>query len=119
MAQVSRRDFLGQSAAALGSVGRGTQLATAANAARKLKSAADQVVLGRTGIKTSLIGMGTGSTGVKHSSNQIKLGHAKFVPLVRYAFDKGITYFDTADQYGSHISLRHAPTGPPRPPLYN
>jgi aryl-alcohol dehydrogenase-like predicted oxidoreductase len=118
MIQVSRRDFLGQSAAALGGLALSGQLATAANAARKLKSGADQVVLGRTGIKTSLIGMGTGSTGNKHSSNQVKLGHSQFVKLVRYAFDKGITYFDTADQYGSHIYLRDALKGLPRDRLF-
>jgi predicted aldo/keto reductase-like oxidoreductase len=118
MFQVSRRDFLGQSAAALGGLALSGQLAARANAARKLKSGSDQVVLGRTGIKTSLIGMGTGSTGVKHSSNQVKLGHAKFVKLVRYAFDKGITYFDTADQYGSHIYLRDALKGLPRDRLF-
>jgi aryl-alcohol dehydrogenase-like predicted oxidoreductase len=118
MSAVSRRDFLGQSAAALGGVALGTKLATAATAARKLKTGADQVVLGRTGIKTSLIGMGTGSHGTGHSSNQIKLGHTKFVNLVRYAFDKGITYFDTADQYGSHIYLRDALKGLPRDRLF-
>lgn len=117
MFQVSRRDFLGKSAVALGSLAVSGQLAAAANA-RKLKSGADQVVLGRTGIKTSLIGMGTGSTGVGHSSNQVKLGHAKFVKLVHYAFDKGITYFDTADQYGSHIYLRDALKGLPRDRLF-
>jgi aryl-alcohol dehydrogenase-like predicted oxidoreductase len=118
MSGVSRRDFLGQSAAALGGLAMGAQLATAANAALKLRTGADQVVLGRTGIKTSLIGMGTGSHGTKRSSNQVKLGHAKFVNLVRYAFDKGITYFDTADQYGSHIYLRDALKGLPRDRLF-
>jgi predicted aldo/keto reductase-like oxidoreductase len=118
MFQVSRRDFLGQSAAAVGSLALGGQLATAAHAARKLKSGADRVVLGRTGIKTSLIGMGTGSHGTRHSSNQLKLGHSNFVKLVRYAFDKGITYFDTADQYGSHIYLRDALKGLPRDRLF-
>src|SRR5438477_1788098 len=118
MFQVTRRDFLGQSAAVFGALALGGQSATPAKAALKLKSGADQVVLGRTGIKTSLIGMGTGSHGVQHSSNQIKLGHTEFVKLVRYAFDKGITYFDTADQYGSHIYLRDALKGLPRDRLF-
>src|SRR5437867_9135579 len=91
---LTRRDFLGQSAVAVGALAAGGWLA-AAEPARKLKSGADQVTLGRTGIKTSLIGMGTGSVGVKHSSNQIRLGQEKFMKLVRHALDKGITYFDT------------------------
>src|SRR5207302_2681925 len=117
MSQLSRRDFLGQSAAAVGALAAGGQL-TGAAGGRQLRSGTDQVTLGRTGLKLSLIGMGTGSVGVRHSSNQIKLGHAKFVNLVRYAFDKGITYFDTADQYGSHIYLRDALKGLPRDRLF-
>ena len=39
MAQVSRRDFLGQSAAALGGVALGGQVVTAANAAHKHRGA--------------------------------------------------------------------------------
>jgi aryl-alcohol dehydrogenase-like predicted oxidoreductase len=118
MFQLSRRDFLGQSAAAVGTLAVSGRLASAADSPRQLKSGTDQVVLGRTGIKTSLIGMGTGSVGVRHSSNQVKLGHDKFVKLVRYAFDRGITYFDTADQYGSHIYLRDAFKGLPRDRLF-
>src|SRR5712692_6641848 len=118
MSQLSRRDFLGQSALAVGALAVASRVAPAAEAARNLKSGADQVVLGKTGIKTSLIGMGTGSNGVKHSSNQFRQGHEKFVKLVRYAFDKGITYFDTADQYGSHIYLRDALKGLPRERLF-
>jgi predicted aldo/keto reductase-like oxidoreductase len=62
--------------------------------------------------------MGTGSVGVQHSSNQVKLGQEKFTRLVRHAFDSGITYFDTADQYGSHIFLRDALRGIPREKLF-
>jgi aryl-alcohol dehydrogenase-like predicted oxidoreductase len=115
---INRRDFLGQSALAVGALATTSLLTKAADATRHLKSGADQVTLGRTGIKTSLIGMGTGSVGVNHSSNQVRLGHEKFCKLVRYAYDKGITYFDTADQYGSHIYLRDALKGLPREKLF-
>ena len=118
MSQLSRRDFLGQSAVAVGALAASTQLAAAARNERNLKSGVDQVTLGRTGLKLSLIGMGTGSNGVRHSSNQVKLGHEKFIGLVRYAFERGITYFDTADQYGSHIYLRDAFKGLPRHQLF-
>jgi predicted aldo/keto reductase-like oxidoreductase len=62
--------------------------------------------------------MGTGSHGVGHSSNQVRLGEIEFQKLVRYAFDRGITYFDTADQYGSHIYLRGAIKKLPREKLF-
>src|SRR5262249_5540637 len=103
MSRLSRRDFLGQTAVAVGVAAAGGLATPADDEPRKLKSAADRVTLGRTGVQTSLLGMGTGSVGVKHSSNQVKLGEEKFRRLVRYAYDKGITYFDLADQYGSHI----------------
>jgi predicted aldo/keto reductase-like oxidoreductase len=114
---LSRRDFLGQSAAAVGALAATNLFASAAEA-RKLRSAADQVTLGRTGIKTSLLGMGTGSVGVKRSSNQVKLGQEKFTRLVRHAYDRGITYFDLADQYGSHLYFREAIKGLPRDRLF-
>lgn len=115
MSTLSRRDFLGQSAAAAGALALAAQPAPAA---RKITSPTEQVVLGRTGIKTSLIGLGTGSVGVKHSSNQVKLGQEKFIRLVRHAFDRGITYIDTADQYGSHLFVRDAIKGLPREKLF-
>jgi len=91
MSEPSRRDFLGQSAAVVGALAAGTQLTAAeSKAKRKLTGAADRVVLGRSGVKTSLLGMGTGSTGVGHSSNQVKLGEEGFKKLVRYAYDKGM-----------------------------
>jgi predicted aldo/keto reductase-like oxidoreductase len=118
MSEPSRRDFLTQSAAAVGVVTAGSKLLQAADRPQKLSSGADRVPLGKTGIITSLLGMGTGSTGVRHSSNQVKLGEARFKKLVRYAYEKGITYFDTADQYGSHIYLREALRGLPRDRLF-
>src|SRR5262245_15155369 len=118
MSRLSRRDFLGQSAVAVGAAAASNLLANENAPRRKLKSGADQVVLGRTGIKTSLIGMGTGSVGVRRSSNQVKLGEEKFINLVRHAYDNGITYIDAADQYGSHIYVRHAIKGLPREKLF-
>jgi predicted aldo/keto reductase-like oxidoreductase len=119
MSEPTRRDFVGQSAAAVATLAAGGAVLSAAETGkRKLKSAADQVVLGKTGVKTSLLGMGTGSVGVKRSSNQVRLGEEKFVKLVRHAYDKGITYFDAADQYGSHIYLCSAIKGLPREKLF-
>jgi predicted aldo/keto reductase-like oxidoreductase len=118
MSEPSRRDFLSQSASAVSVLTVASNILPAADRPQKLTSGADRVPLGKTGITTSLLGMGTGSTGVRHSSNQVKLGEAKFKKLVRYAYDKGITYFDAADQYGSHIYLREALRGLPRDRLF-
>jgi predicted aldo/keto reductase-like oxidoreductase len=108
---LSRRDFLGQSAVALGAAAlaaTATRAADTPGAARKLTGPGDQVTLGRSGVKTSLLGIGTGSVGVRHSSNQVKLGQEKFTKLLGHAYANGITYIDTADQYGSHIYVREA-----------
>lgn len=112
MTPLSRRDFLGQSAIALGATAVAAAspraYATPLAAGRKLTGAGDQVVLGKTGLKSSLLGMGTGSVGVKRSSNQVKLGQDGFTRLLGHAYEKGITYIDAADQYGSHIFVREA-----------
>src|SRR6266446_3967750 len=118
MNALSRRAFLGQSAAAVGGLALGGRMLAAEDKPRKLSGAADLVTLGRTGIKTSLLGMGTGSIGIKHSSNQVRLGQEKFAKLIRHGYDQGIRYFDTADQYGSHIFLREALKGLPREKLF-
>lgn len=115
MPELNRRDFLSHSAAAVGTL---TAAATRAAEPRKLRSAADQVTLGKTGLKCSLLGIGTGSVGVKRSSNQVRLGQEKFNKLVRHAYDRGLTYIDAADQYGSHIFVREAIKGLPREKLF-
>ena len=108
MTPLSRREFLGQSALAAGAAALAGAATPASGAARKLRGAGDQVTLGRSGVKTSLLGIGTGSVGVRRSSNQVKLGLEKFTKLLGHAFDRGITYIDAADQYGSHIYVREA-----------
>jgi len=72
---------------------------------------AEQVDLGRTGIRVSPLGMGTGSNGWNGASNQTRLGQAHFTRVVRHAYDRGVTFFDTADAYGSHGFLREALRG--------
>lgn len=113
-----RRDFLSQTAmAAAVTLGAGASAAPAraAGAAKRLPGTpTDRVILGKTGIETSLIGMGTGSVGVNQASNQTRLGIKEFTRVVRYALDHGITFFDVADQYGSHAFLREALKGVPR-----
>jgi predicted aldo/keto reductase-like oxidoreductase len=106
MLPLDRRQFLGQSAVALGAaaIAAGSMRA----AGRTVTGPGDLVTLGRSGVKTSLLGIGTGSHGVGRSSNQLKLGQEKFNKLLAHAFDRGIRYIDTADQYGSHIFVREA-----------
>jgi aryl-alcohol dehydrogenase-like predicted oxidoreductase len=79
------------------------------------KTFADQVLLGKTGIKLSRLGFGCGTVG---GSVQRDLGHEKFNALVRYAYERGIIYFDTGDSYQTHSWVREALQGLPREKLY-
>ncbi len=69
----------------------------------------DRVPLGNTGISMSRMAMGTGTSGFGGSSNQTRqLGIKGLSDLLRAAFDEGINFWETADQYGSHPHIREA-----------
>ena len=53
--------------------------------------------LGSTGLIVSEIGMGTWELGGREWGD---IGETDAVDLLRYAFENGVTYYDTADQYG-------------------
>ncbi|MGB7845247.1 MAG: aldo/keto reductase [Candidatus Acidiferrum sp.] len=71
-------------------------------------SAADMVTLGRTGIQTSRLAMGTGTVGSGHHSNQTALGLNGLSRLLQNGYDNGLRFFDTADSYGSHPHVADA-----------
>ncbi len=64
------------------------------------------VRLGETDLRVPLIALGTGSHGGGRESNQTRLGMERFISLGRFAFDRGIRFFDMADIYGSHTYIR-------------
>ena len=78
-------------------------------------TAADQVTLGKTGLKLSRLGFGTGSKG---GSIHRDLGNKEFTRLLRYAYDQGITYIDTAQNYKTHTMVGEAIKGLPREKLF-
>jgi 1-deoxyxylulose-5-phosphate synthase len=110
-----RRTFLhhatcGIAAATLTSHALTARLATLPPVNQKF-SATDKVTLGRTGIETSRLAMGTGTVGVGHHSHQTDLGVANLSKLLLNGYDSGLRFFDSADSYGSHPhvaeSLKH------------
>jgi aryl-alcohol dehydrogenase-like predicted oxidoreductase len=76
-------------------------------------SAADTVTLGKTGIQTSRLAMGTGTSGSGHHSNQTALGVKGLSDLLLNGYNHGLRFFDSADSYGSHPhvaeALKHVP----------
>jgi len=118
MSTISRRSFIAQVSAATGAAMFAGRSAIAEGARQRPKCGTDVVTLGKTGIESSLMGMGTGTHGSGRSSNQLRLGAAEFIKLIRHGIDRGIRYFDTADQYGSHVVLREALQGADREKLF-
>jgi predicted aldo/keto reductase-like oxidoreductase len=79
------------------------------------RTAVDQVTLGKTGIKLSRLGFGTGSS---NGHDQTALGKEGFNKLIHYAYDQGITYIDTAQTYATFEWIGEAIEGLPREKLF-
>jgi 1-deoxyxylulose-5-phosphate synthase len=71
-------------------------------------SASDTVTIGKTGIKTSRLAMGTGTVGVGHHSHQTDLGVKGLSELLLNGHEHGLRFFDSADSYGSHPHVAEA-----------
>ena len=111
---ITRREFIKGTAALAGAT-----LLSSCNigplAIGRRPTAVDQVTLGKTGLKLSRLGFGTGSRG---GSIQRALGANEFNRLIRYAYDQGITYIDTSESYRTHTMVREAIRGLPREKLF-
>jgi aryl-alcohol dehydrogenase-like predicted oxidoreductase len=78
-------------------------------AATTAKRAQDVMTLGRTGIRVSRLAQGTGTIGYGKSSNQTRrLGERGLAELLVEGVDQGLSFWDLADQYGSHPHARRA-----------
>ena len=77
----------------------------------------DKVKLGNSGLTVSRIAMGTGTRGYNKASNMTRLGMDNFVKLARHAYERGITFYDMADGYGSMPYVGESIKGLPREDL--
>jgi 1-deoxyxylulose-5-phosphate synthase len=113
-----RRDFLRRTAKGLGAAWLASNSPAATLALSPLPqkvTAHDDVVLGKTGIRVSRLAMGTGTIGFGGSSNQTRLGNNPFTRLLLDGFhENGLSFFDTADSYGSHPNVAAAVKQLPR-----
>jgi len=110
---LTRREFVGTLAGGAGLLIAGSTLygATSVNA-RKTGDPFKIITLGKTGIKTTFLGMGTGFSGGNRTSAITRAGNAE--AMIKYAFEKGIRFFDCADTYGTHPYLLTALKDIPR-----
>ena len=113
MANLSRRQFIGTAIAGAASAIAAPGILDAAPTGKR--SATDWVPLGKTGLKIPRLGMGTGSIGGRV---QRDLGQKGLDRLVRYAYDQGVRYFDTAQNYRIHGMLGKALKGLPRENIF-
>lgn len=92
MSNFTRREFLKTGLAA------GTLAVTGSlRVIAQHRTATQFVTLGRSGVKVTRLAFGTGTF-----SGQVQrdLGQDGFTRLVRYAYDHGIRFFETAESYG-------------------
>ncbi len=103
---MQRREFLRQAATGIGATLLGGQVSQALPLDQPLPQkfkAHDEVVLGRTGIRTSRLAMGTGTIGGGGASNQTRIGDDRATRLLVDGYHRnGLRFYDTADSYGSH-----------------
>ena len=107
MIHYSRRDFLKAGVAATAVAGAARLPLNAAPT-----KATDWVTLGKSGVKVTRLAFGTGTISGRV---QRDLGQDEFTKLVRYAYDHGIRFFETAESYREmHKMLGVALKGIPR-----
>jgi len=114
---MKRRDFIHRTACAASAAwihtGDFARRTFALPALSRKFSASDTVTLGKTGIQTSRLAMGTGTVGSGYHSHQTALGVKGLSDLLLNGYDHGLRFFDSADSYGSHPhvaeALKHVP----------
>jgi predicted aldo/keto reductase-like oxidoreductase len=118
MTTITRRRFLASAGLAAGTAALGGRLSWAAQVATLAPPktrASDVVTLGSSKIKTSVLGIGTGTRGGRE---QREMGEQDFVRLAREAFDRGVRYIDTADTYRMHPFVKAALSEMPREEIF-
>lgn len=103
MKQISRRHFIqtGLLGAAVASAGF-TSIAYNGSAI----SVIDKVKLGKTGLVVPHLALGTGTHGGKQSSDMTRMGIQNWLKIARHAHERGMTFYDAADLYGSHQNVK-------------
>ncbi|HUS72448.1 MAG TPA: aldo/keto reductase [Sedimentisphaerales bacterium] len=111
---MKRREFLAKSIAGVGGLLLGSGCIDTARQKFGTFEPYERVPLGKTKIKVSRVGFGTGMRGGNRQSNQTRLGKDTFDALLKTAYERGVRLFDMADLYGTHPYLASALSRMPR-----
>lgn len=109
--KMNRRDFITKTVAGMGGMLIGPKLVLGEEQKVKTYDPYELVPLGKTGIKVTRVGFGTGMRGGGRQSNQTRLGKEKFEALLKTAYERGVRLFDAADLYGTLPYLGRALSG--------
>jgi len=112
--ELSRRRFLGAAAAGVGALLLDNRFVGASPVATGYHDPYEKVALGKTGITTTRLCLGTGIRGGNRQSNLTRMGYEAGVSFVREVYQRGVRAFDSADLYGTHAMLADALKGIPR-----
>ena len=102
---INRRDFIRRTVGAVAATTWGA--AAIAQDAKPKPTATTMRTLGKTGVQCTLLGMGTGCKAWGGQSMLTRKGRAKTFAVLERAYERGLRYFDMADQYGSHSYVKH------------
>jgi len=109
MMKINRRDFLGRSLALGAAATLPISAGCAENNNTPIRRATDIIEISPAKIKVSRMGVGTGTYGAGHASNQTRgLGINGVADMLCAAYDKGIIFWDSADAYGTHDAIKAA-----------
>jgi len=103
MTQISRRRFI--QAGLIGAAAASTGFASM-SLISPTDSMIDRVKLGSTGLIVPHLALGTGTHGGKQSSDMTRMGIQNWLKIARYAHERGMTFYDAADLYGSHQNVK-------------
>lgn len=103
MKQISRRHFIQTGIVGAAAITTGfANVSFAGTTALQI----DRVKLGKTGLLVPRLAMGTGSHGGNQTSDMTRMGLENWLKVARYAHERGMTFYDAADLYGSHQNVK-------------
>lgn len=103
MKQISRRHFLQTGIIGAAAISTGFTNVTFAGSETL---SIDRVKLGNTGLIVPRLAMGTGTHGGNQSSDMTRMGVENWIKIARHAQERGLTFYDAADLYGSHQNVK-------------